>query len=503
MAELTYDRLQRLTSFLLVLVLTFFASTVAMAVYLYVQHSKLDGMRAGLLSQLELQAELLGGSESDRAVYPHAARNISYVINPYLDKVSWHAGPDGGYAVNSLGLRGPEPGPKAEGVTRVVLLGDSVLFGFKIADQHTVAAQLDKLASDKFGTDRFEFITVALPGWNTRDQAAFLEHHLESLAPDVLVWSLLRNDIWDSAGPVPPGVLGRFAGPQKTGAAPFWGPNDTLRDLQMPAVRARWQQNLQLIEASSERYQLPVVLLWWGSARAGSLFWRTHPRAFLDPLLSDTGFSLPVVHLPRELQRDTARWCINDNDCHPAPWATERVAIGLLAQLASQGIVPMPEWTAAEATVVAAFADAEADSASTADTEQHHTLRAEALPGEFRWEGGPPHAGILFGVTGNRLQQQGTLYLSTPRSQAGHLRVNLTPGSPGPDTQRTVRFIVKSRAGAVEESTLPVGSQPLSLRLPLPASDDPVYEIAWLFNYAECEGPSECYAARLDSIQFE
>lgn len=503
MAELPYDRLQRLTNFLLVLALVFFASTVAMAAYLYIQHGKLAGMQARLLSQLELQAELLSGSETDRAVYPHAVPDVSYVINPYLESVSWHAGPGGSYTVNTLGLRGPEPGPRAEGVTRIVLLGDSVLFGFKIDDQDTVAAQLNTLASEKFGAGRFEFITVALPGWNTRDQAAFLEHHLESLAPDVLVWSLLRNDIWDSAGPVPPGVLGRFAAPQKAGLAPFWGPNDTLRDLPMPAVQDRWKGNLELIDASSKRYGVPAVMLWWGSARAGSLFWQAHPRAFLDPLLSETGFSLPVVHLPRGLQRNTAQWCISDNDCHPTPWATERVAIGLLAQLAAQGILPMPEWTDAEASVVTAFAAAAADGASPADAERHRALRAESLPEAFSWEDGAPHPGVLFGVNGDRLQREGILYLRAPGSQAGQLRVQLSIGATESDAQRSARFTVKSDAGKVEETTLPVRGQTLDFSLPLPPGDAPVYEIGWLFNYAECESPSDCYAAQLNSIRFE
>ncbi len=100
---------------------------------------------------------------------------------------------------DELGLRARPGPPPAEDALRIVVLGDSVAFGFGLGDADTLAAQLERLLSAPLG-GRVACYTVAVPSWNARNAWRFLLDHLERLRPDIVLYLPVENDLEDSYG---------------------------------------------------------------------------------------------------------------------------------------------------------------------------------------------------------------------------------------------------------------------------------------------------------------
>ena len=77
---------------------------------------------------------------------------------------------------------------------RVLLLGDSILFGVGVPREQTVGRQLQHLLGD-----RFEVIAVGMPAWGTDQELLFLEHEGWKYQPDlVILMFTLANDVRDN-----------------------------------------------------------------------------------------------------------------------------------------------------------------------------------------------------------------------------------------------------------------------------------------------------------------
>jgi lysophospholipase L1-like esterase len=94
---------------------------------------------------------------------------------------------------NSLGLRGPDIGTKRPGQPRILVLGDSVAFGYDVAEKDALPSVLARSHLDQ--GILVETISAAVPGWCQRQHRLFLEKHGSSLDPDVVVVVLVLNDI--------------------------------------------------------------------------------------------------------------------------------------------------------------------------------------------------------------------------------------------------------------------------------------------------------------------
>ena len=110
-------------------------------------------------------------------------------------------------ATNALGLRGPEVGTKpAPGAHRVLVLGDSVAFGFRLEHADTFPVRLEhELEARDEGW--WEVLNAGVEGYNTANQLAYLRSSLLDLAPQAIVVVFNLNDY--DHGPVmgPLGVL--------------------------------------------------------------------------------------------------------------------------------------------------------------------------------------------------------------------------------------------------------------------------------------------------------
>lgn len=103
--------------------------------------------------------------------------------------------------VNELGFRGPSfQRARTPGVPRVVLIGDSFVFGTGVELDDTLGVQLDRALAKRWPSRRFEVINLGIPGDNIASHVAVYEAAARALAPDAAVMGVhLPNDLsrWD------------------------------------------------------------------------------------------------------------------------------------------------------------------------------------------------------------------------------------------------------------------------------------------------------------------
>jgi hypothetical protein len=99
-------------------------------------------------------------------------------------------------SVNDLGLRGSPVGPRKDGVSRILVLGDSFAFGYGVEEDETFAAYLEACLN-RTGQGVFEVLNAGVPGYGTVDQLNFLRSRGEVLAPDFVVLQFLSSNDLD------------------------------------------------------------------------------------------------------------------------------------------------------------------------------------------------------------------------------------------------------------------------------------------------------------------
>jgi hypothetical protein len=487
--------LQRIAAFFLTLTATFAATSLVLAIFLLRERQELALARGELAAIEDAQAQLLLEEAGDRAPYPHAAPGVSYVLNPALKSASFKAENHPPYPVNRLGLRGGEIRAKPAGTRRVLLVGDSLFFGWKLAEADKLATVLDGLLRRVLpdASRHVEILTVAMPGWNTLDQDAFLRNHLGRLEPDHVVWSLIRNDLFDTPGVVPPGLLASWHSPQARLPVPFQlrSPERHL-DLPLPSLTARWQDNLLRIRRFSEEHDVATTLLWW----------REKQRPILDDLLQRTAYDGPVIHVPGRYRYDEEHWCVAAPDCHPTRWANERLAVALAEQLVRAGVVPEIAWSRDELAIARAFAEAAANRSSAGERDRFYQAVARQVPSRFSGEE-VEEAAVLYGMRGGVMERNGAFVLRAPPSRRWRLQLDLqAPSPPGKRVQRVTITAPSADGTTVTAEAVLDGREPHRIVMELPA--DPPYglhEIQWRFDHAECRGPTQCPAGRFISAE--
>ena len=130
-----------------------------------------------------------------RALHPHV----------YSETYGWALRPDARYVgrggetitVNARGYRGPvHADAAAPGVTRVLMLGDSVTFGSGVGDTETFTGLLDARPD-------LEALNLGVDGYGTDQALLRLEREGLAFRPHVVVLNFcLRNDHFDNALPV-------------------------------------------------------------------------------------------------------------------------------------------------------------------------------------------------------------------------------------------------------------------------------------------------------------
>ncbi|HZJ69358.1 MAG TPA: hypothetical protein VFF36_00365, partial [Planctomycetota bacterium] len=163
--------------------------------------------------------------EGSRGLYRvHPDPRVGYVLTPNAELKIF----DGLIHSDALGLRRRPRPPRGPDALRIVVLGDSVAFGYGLNDDQTLAHRLELLlntageaAARAAGAQAraggvaaggasgaasvapprpVECQTVAVPGWNHRNAVYCLLDHLDALDPDLVVYLPIPNDLLDSDG---------------------------------------------------------------------------------------------------------------------------------------------------------------------------------------------------------------------------------------------------------------------------------------------------------------
>jgi len=263
------------------------------------------------------------------------------------------------YTTNSYGFRGKEfSAAKPAEAWRVVLLGDSFIFGNGVKDDETIAEQLELALKQK--REDAEVINLGIPGANALQVAMLAESWLKPLSPDVVLWLVIDNDRRaDPWNPDPfiecgiPLTLGdhveslllhhvylsrvvhqrygadRCASPRRCMGESFTGPSLLARCFRHSFARV--VSAIRATGASAWVTYFPTPELTWVPGR-------DHPRKFeydqLDQLIAASQVSTVDLMAPmRPLGRDAkTAW---ENDAHPNPaaqkLAAETIARALLA----------------------------------------------------------------------------------------------------------------------------------------------------------------------------
>ena len=96
------------------------------------------------------------------------------------------------FSTNSLGLRDREhPFEREPGIKRIVIVGDSFTWGYGVNDGETFADLIEKMAPD------VEVINLGVTAFGLRQEIIYFQRLGIKFAPDILVVSLVQNDIYE------------------------------------------------------------------------------------------------------------------------------------------------------------------------------------------------------------------------------------------------------------------------------------------------------------------
>lgn len=98
------------------------------------------------------------------------------------------------YQLNRNGFRGDNHTYMKEDRARLLVIGDSVAFGYKVRFEEVFSQQLEQLLAARYNESRVEVITLAMPGLNTLQEGHLLVTEGSKYDPDLIVVAYSLND---------------------------------------------------------------------------------------------------------------------------------------------------------------------------------------------------------------------------------------------------------------------------------------------------------------------
>lgn len=122
-----------------------------------------------------------------------AVPDLDYELTPGVSTI-WRGKP---VLTNRWGMRDREPLPNnTPGLFRIVILGDSVTFGYGIDVHDTYPNVLEELlaASTDRAKEVYDVLNLGVSGYSTKDEALVLEHTGLGWDPDIVIVGYYLND---------------------------------------------------------------------------------------------------------------------------------------------------------------------------------------------------------------------------------------------------------------------------------------------------------------------
>ncbi len=124
------------------------------------------------------------------AIDPELGWTLRKNVSGVTSDEAWQAD----LATNALGFRDVNHGEKTAGVTRVVVLGDSFVFGSGVKQDEPVTRRLAALLGPSF-----EVINLGVPGYGTDQALLTLRRWAPRLSPDIVLAGFFWNDVMENA----------------------------------------------------------------------------------------------------------------------------------------------------------------------------------------------------------------------------------------------------------------------------------------------------------------
>ncbi|MBV9470350.1 MAG: SGNH/GDSL hydrolase family protein [Abitibacteriaceae bacterium] len=130
------------------------------------------------------------------------ARTARRALKPNIQCRQTSAEYDVEVRINDKGLRdAPHPYAKPPHTTRILVLGDSFVFGYGVEEPQRFTNLLEaRLNSKKSGasSQHYEVISAGVPSWGTVDELLYLQEEGLKYHPDIVLLCFYENDVRDN-----------------------------------------------------------------------------------------------------------------------------------------------------------------------------------------------------------------------------------------------------------------------------------------------------------------
>lgn len=142
------------------------------------------------------------GSKADRIKYVYSDEDLRNTMHANsLPYVEYGLEPS---LANELGYRGEAVAiPKPEGTYRIVVLGDSTVYGSMVPVDKTFPAQLQQQLRNHYGLENVEVVNAGVSGYNTWNSTVALAFRVIELEPDLIIPIHTLTDIGVRAAVTP------------------------------------------------------------------------------------------------------------------------------------------------------------------------------------------------------------------------------------------------------------------------------------------------------------
>lgn len=316
--------------------------------------------REALLDPAVREAVLEALVEESGGIFDlHVDADVGRVMQRNLDG---HSHRETEVSTNPFGMREETYAiPKPDGLTRVVLLGDSYVFGSGVEAHERFGVHLARTLAARSGVDpsEVECLHLGVSSWNLLIECAYLRRQLEFLEPDLVVHVTVGNDLNDCVGVRGVGVPGsvvprhrergnailRTTFPINTYQVREFNHLNTGLDWEsrqrFDEARAAVLDLAAAVEAQGGRYQLLVN---WGSR---------------NPVFHE--------HVARHLREDQRLWLtpeafsdgsmiLGPGDSHWSPKGHRRIARLVFGAITARGLLPaltLEPWDKADVEMAA------------------------------------------------------------------------------------------------------------------------------------------------------
>lgn len=127
------------------------------------------------------------------------ARTARRALKPNVECRQTSSEYDVAVRINDKGLRdAPHPYTKPPHTVRILVLGDSFVFGYGVEEGQRFTNLLEARLNDAKSDRHYEVISAGVPSWGTTDELLYLQEEGLKYHPDIVLLCFYENDVRDN-----------------------------------------------------------------------------------------------------------------------------------------------------------------------------------------------------------------------------------------------------------------------------------------------------------------